>query len=41
MAVSITELDLRGVSEGIGTRELSSVEATEAYLRLSQQLASA
>ena len=33
MAVSVTDLDLRGVSEGIGTRELSSVEATEAYLR--------
>jgi len=33
MAVCVTDLDLRGVSEGIGTRELSSVEATEAYLR--------
>jgi aspartyl-tRNA(Asn)/glutamyl-tRNA(Gln) amidotransferase subunit A len=32
MAVSIGDLDLRGVSDAIGRRELSSVEATEAYL---------
>jgi len=32
MALSVPDLDLRGVSEGIGRRELSSVEATEAYL---------
>jgi aspartyl-tRNA(Asn)/glutamyl-tRNA(Gln) amidotransferase subunit A len=32
MAVSIADLDLRGVSDGIGRREVSSVEATEAYL---------
>jgi len=32
MALSIPDLDLRGVNEGIGRRELSSVEATEAYL---------
>src|SRR5882724_7581049 len=33
MAVNVADLDLRGVSEGLGKRELSSVEATEAYLR--------
>ena len=33
MAVNVADLDLRGVSEGLGRRELSSVEATEAYLR--------
>lgn len=32
MAVSISDLDLHGVSEGIGRREISSVQATEAYL---------
>jgi len=32
MAVRIADLDLRGVSDGIGQREISSVEATEAYL---------
>jgi aspartyl-tRNA(Asn)/glutamyl-tRNA(Gln) amidotransferase subunit A len=33
VAVSIGDLDLRGVSDGLGKRELSSVEATETYLR--------
>src|SRR5437870_3230448 len=33
MAVNVADLDLRGVSEGLGRRDLSSVEATEAYLR--------
>jgi aspartyl-tRNA(Asn)/glutamyl-tRNA(Gln) amidotransferase subunit A len=33
MAMSITDRDLRGVSEAVATREISSVEATEAYLR--------
>ena len=32
MAVSVADLDLRGVSEALARRELSSVEATEAYL---------
>jgi aspartyl-tRNA(Asn)/glutamyl-tRNA(Gln) amidotransferase subunit A len=32
MAVSISDLDLHGVSDGIGRREISSVQATEAYL---------
>jgi aspartyl-tRNA(Asn)/glutamyl-tRNA(Gln) amidotransferase subunit A len=32
MAVSIPDLDLRGVSDGIGRREFSSVEVTEAFL---------
>ena len=32
MAMSIPDLDLRGVSDGLARRELSSVEATEAYL---------
>jgi len=32
VAVSVADLDLRGVSEALGRRELSSVEATEAYL---------
>jgi aspartyl-tRNA(Asn)/glutamyl-tRNA(Gln) amidotransferase subunit A len=33
MALSVGDLDLRGVSDAIGRRELTAVEATEAYLR--------
>jgi aspartyl-tRNA(Asn)/glutamyl-tRNA(Gln) amidotransferase subunit A len=33
MAVSVADLDLRGVSDALAARELTSVEATEAYLR--------
>jgi aspartyl-tRNA(Asn)/glutamyl-tRNA(Gln) amidotransferase subunit A len=33
VALSITDLDLRGVSDALAARELTSVEATEAYLR--------
>ena len=33
MALSITDLDLRGVSDALAARELTSVQATEAYLR--------
>jgi aspartyl-tRNA(Asn)/glutamyl-tRNA(Gln) amidotransferase subunit A len=32
MAVSVPDLDLHAVSDGIGRREISSVQATEAYL---------
>jgi len=32
MAVNVADFDLRAVSDAIGRRELSSVEATEAYL---------
>ena len=32
MAMNIPDLDLRGVSDGLARRELSSVDATEAYL---------
>ena len=32
MALSVPDLDLRGVSDAIAKRELTSVEATEAYL---------
>jgi aspartyl-tRNA(Asn)/glutamyl-tRNA(Gln) amidotransferase subunit A len=33
VALSVADLDLRGVSDALGRRELTSVEATEAYLR--------
>src|SRR5207248_6006819 len=33
VAVSVADLDLRGVSEALARRELSSVEATQSYLR--------
>ena len=37
MALNVTDLDLRGVSEALGRRELTSVQATEAYLARIQQ----
>jgi len=37
MAVSVADLDLRGVSEALGRRDVSSVQATEEYLGRIQQ----
>jgi aspartyl-tRNA(Asn)/glutamyl-tRNA(Gln) amidotransferase subunit A len=37
MAVNVSDLDLRGVSEALGRREVTSVQATEAYLARIQQ----
>jgi aspartyl-tRNA(Asn)/glutamyl-tRNA(Gln) amidotransferase subunit A len=37
MAVNVSDLDLRGVSEALARREVTSVQATEAYLGRIQQ----
>ena len=37
MALSVADLDLRGVSEALGRRDVSSVQATEEYLGRIQQ----